>query len=274
LLAGPWSPAAAEPEGQRLHIAGLDVVAWLPAANTPGPWPVVIFSHGFHGCATQSEFLTAGLAEAGYAVFAPEHRDAACGHLLAWLQPPEAAFGKPASWTADDYRDRAQDIEALIDALARDPRFSGPRFDYRHIGLVGHSLGGYTVLGLAGAWPQWKDKRVKAVLALSPYAAPYVALGTLRGLALPVMYQGGTLDFGITPTVSREGGAYAQTPAPKYFVDFDRAGHLAWTDLNPFRHGSILAYGRAFLDRYLKGVPFPPALAVPQDGVAALWIDK
>src|SRR5216684_725081 len=34
---------------QRLHIAGLDVAAWLPSRDTPGPWPIIIFSHGFHG---------------------------------------------------------------------------------------------------------------------------------------------------------------------------------------------------------------------------------
>ena len=32
--------------------------------------------------------------------------------------------------------------------------------------LAGHSLGGYTVLALAGAWPSWKLANVRAVLAL------------------------------------------------------------------------------------------------------------
>jgi len=42
---------------QKLHIAGLDVAAWIPSHDTPGPWPIIIFSHGFHGCNTQSIFL-------------------------------------------------------------------------------------------------------------------------------------------------------------------------------------------------------------------------
>ena len=45
--------------------------------------------------------------------------------------------------------------------------------------LVGHSLGGYTVLGVGGGWAHWKDPRVKAILALSPYAAPFINKETL-----------------------------------------------------------------------------------------------
>jgi dienelactone hydrolase len=60
-------------ESRNLHVAGLDVMAWVPSSDAPGPWPVIIFSHGFHGCGTQSTFLTKALADSGYAVFAPNH---------------------------------------------------------------------------------------------------------------------------------------------------------------------------------------------------------
>ncbi len=273
-LTAEVSAAEPPPAAQTLRLAGLEVTAWLPRESTPGPWPIVIFSHGFHGCGTQSRFLTAALAEAGYAVFAPEHRDAACANLLAWLQRPEASFLEPQDWSSTSYADRARDIEALLDALSRDPRFAGSRFDHRHVGLVGHSLGGYTVLGLGGAWPPWKDPRIKAVLALSPYAAPFIQHGTLGGLSAPVMYQGGTLDFGITPELGKAKGAYQGTPRPKYYVEFEGAGHLAWTDLDAAFQPAIVAYSRAFVDRYLKGKPFPPALAVPHDGVAVIRIDE
>ena len=53
------------------------------------------------------------------------------------------------------------------------------------------------------------------------------------GLDAPVMYQGGTRDIGITPFINKGNGAYPQSPAPKYYVEFDGAGHFAWTDLNP-----------------------------------------
>jgi hypothetical protein len=71
--------------------------------------------------------------------------------------------------------------------------------DSRGVGLAGHSLDGYTVLALAVAWPSWKARCVKTVLAVSPFCAPFLAKGNTRSLDVPVMYQGGALDFGVTP---------------------------------------------------------------------------
>lgn len=250
--------AAAPQPGRSEQIAGLDVAVWLPDAATPGPWPVIVFSHGFHGCNRQSTFLTAALAQAGYAVFAPNHRDAACRDLRGWFRRPEAAFGSPVRWTPDTYADRADDIRHLLDALEHD---RSQTLDLRHVALVGHSLGGYTALGAAGAWSGWKDPRVKAVVALSPYAVPFGVHATLGGLAgVPVMYQGGTRDFGITPFIAAAGGIYDQSPAPKVFVEFEGAGHFAWTDLNETYQPSIIAYSRAFLDQALKGIAMAPPL--------------
>jgi predicted dienelactone hydrolase len=255
---------------QTLHVAGLDVAAWIPKHDTAGPWPIIIFSHGFHGCNTQSIFLMEGLAGAGYAVFAPNHRDAACGNLRVWFTRPEAPFRDPRKWSDATFANRAEDIEKLLNALSGDARYNSPAFDWQHVGLVGHSLGGYTVMGLGGAWRRWKDPRVKAVLALSPYAAPFIWRKTLSGVDAPVMYQGGTRDYGITPFVNKGEGAYDQTPVPKYFVDFNGAGHFAWTNLRGAYHAAIVEYSVAFLDRYLKGKPFPHALAEPHEGVSVV----
>jgi predicted dienelactone hydrolase len=259
---------------QKIEVAGLEVAAWIPSADTTGPWPVVIFSHGFHGCSTQSKFLMQALADAGYAVFAPNHKDAACSNLRQWFSRPQERFGKPGKWSDATYTDRQHDLENLIDALSKDPRYGAAPFDWKHLGLVGHSLGGYTVLGLGGGWLRWKDSRVKAILALSPYAMPFLAQNTLGGLDAPVMYQGGTRDIGITPFINKANGAYPQSPAPKYYVEFEGAGHFAWTDLNPKFQPEIIDYSRAFLDRYLKGKPFPAALTTPHPGVTVVEIQE
>jgi predicted dienelactone hydrolase len=259
---------------EKLPVAGLEVMAWLPKPGTHGPWPVLIFSHGFHGCSTQSTFLMRALADDGYAVFAPNHKDAACRNLHAWFNRPDQAFRDPADWSDATYADRAQDIEKLIEALSKDPRFRDAPYDWKHLGLAGHSLGGYTVLGIGGGWPHWKDPRVKAILALSPYAAPFINEETLSGLDAPVMYQGGTRDLGITPYINKGNGAYPQSPAPKYYVEFDGAGHFAWTDLNPKYQSAIIDYSRAFLDKYLKGKPFPSTLATPHPGVTVVEITE
>ena len=84
------------------------------------------------------------------------------------------------------------------------------------------------------------------------------------------MYQGGTLDLGITPNVRKPDGAYDQSPPPKYYVEFERADHLAWTDSNRWRRDAIVAYSLAFLDHYVKREAARPILTHPESQVATL----
>jgi hypothetical protein len=130
------------------------------------------------------------------------------------------------------------------------------------------------MIGLAGGWPSWKTPGVKAVLALSPYTQPYLVHRTLDGLSAPVMYQKGTLDVGITPSIRRAGGVYDASPAPKYFIGFSRAGHLAWTDLRATAHDDIVAYAIAFLDHYVLGALAAASLTNRAGGVAELRYDS
>jgi hypothetical protein len=89
---------------------------------------------------------------------------------------------------------------------------------------------------------------IKATLALSPYCQPFTTSGHLGGMAIPVMYQGGTRDIGITPAVKKPGGCFSQTSAPAYFVEFTGAGHLAWSDLQDAQHDLITEYALAVFD--------------------------
>jgi predicted dienelactone hydrolase len=253
---------------QFVVLDGLRVAVWMSDPTAAGRRPLIIFSHGFHGCATQSRFLMEALARHGYAVFAPNHRDATCagGHEQ-WTDPPEATFFRPDQWTEATWRDRAEDIRRLLEALGRDNRFRD-RIDRDRIGLAGHSLGGYTVLGLGGAWPAWRMPAVRAVLAMSPYSLPFIVRRTLGGLAAPVMYQGGTWDFGITPFMRMNQGAYDLSPSPKYYVELAGAWHLSWTDLPNPAHEPIVAYAAAFFDYYVKGTNRPVTSIGTTAGVA------
>lgn len=265
----PATPPPAPQLVSAIRIAGLEVAVWRPPQPQRGRVPLVIFSHGFHGDATQSTFLTKALAAHGYLVLAPNHKDAlrdSSEDRASWR--PEVAFTRPDQWTDATYRDRADDILAILKALHADRQWSAA-IDWSRVALAGHSLGGYTALGLAGAWPSWKTPEVKAVLALSPYCEPYVRNKSLEKLKVPVMYQGGTRDIGITPFVKRSGGAYEQTPGPAYFVDLEGAGHFAWTDLRTNWQANIVAYSVAFLDRHLRGDRTANP-AEKRDGVADL----
>lgn len=258
--AGPSTKlgAATADAGEQAELGGRKVTIWKPATTAKAPAPLVIFSHGFHGTPTQSKFLTAALAKHGYLVVAPKHADSGFALGAEGSLKPDVKFGEPESWTEQTYRDRGDDLRAILTALKNDKPWS-ERIAWDKVALVGHSLGGYTSLGAAGAWPSWKLAEVRAVVALSPYCSPYVKSDTLAGLKVPVMYHGGTRDFGITPFVKRSGGAYDATPAPCTFVEFDGAGHMAWTDLKPDYHDSITRYTLAFLGKHLRHETDPKA---------------
>jgi pimeloyl-ACP methyl ester carboxylesterase len=261
--------ATADAAQNSVKLGGLDVTVWSQEPAAGAPQPVVVFSHGFHGCATQSKFLLEALAAAGYLVFAPNHRDATCqGGSSSWTEKSAISFREVAQWNDSSYRDRADDIRRLIDAIRTDDRYRS-RADLSRLALAGHSLGGYTVLGLSGAWPSWKLAGVKAVLALSPYTQPLAAQNTLANLSAPVMYQGGTWDLGVTPTMHKSMGSYDQSPAPKYYVEFEGIGHFAWADIGrESARSGIVAYSLAFLNHYVKGEPADRQLTKKSSGVA------
>ena len=269
-----WYPAAAseQPMAYSRSTGGFmgSVAKDAPPAACPRV-PLVLFSHGLGGCALQSLFLTEELARHGYVVAAPDHKDGVCAigsdeHNFANMRTDQS-FLEPDRWSERSQRDRMQDLRAVIDLVANDPQL-GSAADVRNLGIVGHSLGGYAALGMAGGWPSWKHADVKAVLALSPYVLPFIKQGTLARLDVPVMYQGAQFDWGITTSLEGTQGAYAVTAPPKYFVKLRGGTHLEWVNLLCSGQPTVVAclkakpnaylidrYGIEFLDRYLKNKP-------------------
>ena len=109
-----------------------------PLADTNGKYPVIVISHGTGGCAGALLWMGHYLASQGYIVAAVNHHGNTCGeakpdprgYLLWWERP--------------------KDLTVVLDRLLADPEF-GPHIDRRRIGALGFSLGGYTVITVAGA---------------------------------------------------------------------------------------------------------------------------
>jgi predicted dienelactone hydrolase len=134
-----------------------------------GAFPLIVFSHGLGGCGAQSFFITETLARQGYVVAAPDHAAAVCrvdGSGGSLTQEQEPSIFDPNVWTDTAYASRTDDVEVAI-SLMTFGTWAGVT-DANRIGVVGHSLGSYTALGVVGGWSCWRDARIKAALLLSP----------------------------------------------------------------------------------------------------------
>ena len=100
-------------------------------------YPLIVLSHGTGGAVAQMSWLAETLAAGGYIVAAVNHH----GNTAIDEKTPHGFF----LWW-----ERATDLERLIDHLVEDD-ILGSRIDHKRIGAAGFSLGGYTVLELAGA---------------------------------------------------------------------------------------------------------------------------
>jgi len=261
-----WYPTS-DPESRFQYFPDLSsrVAPEGKPANC-GRYPLIVFSHGFGGCGTQSIFFTEELARHGYVVAAPDHKDGLCsvdGRRAIRFITPDETFSRPDRWTETTHANRKTDLQLAV-RWVLDSSELRSQIDPERLGAVGHSLGGYTVLGLAGGWKSWKDDRIKAVLAFSPYAAPFLVDERLASVNVPVMYQAADKDLLITPSAVRA-ASLASNP-PKYYAQLRNGTHFEWTNLLCIGAGTISrcldsrpnarlinTYGIAFLDGYLKG---------------------
>ncbi len=124
----------AQPPGQLFEKG--DVCWNAPLASNEG-YPVILLSHGTGGTAESLGYLARALAVAGYVVLGANH------HGNSGLEP-YLAEGFLCWW------ERATDLSVLLSALEANGFFAD-RLDLSRVSAIGFSLGGYTVLALAGA---------------------------------------------------------------------------------------------------------------------------
>jgi dienelactone hydrolase len=227
-------------------IGGVDVE--IRRADN-GVYPLIVFSHGMGACPESTSGLRSRLADAGYVVVAPKHEDCHTGSTT-----PDSPWGEPENWTDQSNSDRRDDIHAVLDAL---PSSSYTQYieGFSNIGCMGHSMGGYTCMGVAGAWNSWTRSEIGPVAALSPWHKPFTEQNRVGDMTnSQTLYQGGTRDAAITPQMMEAGGTYAQTSPAKYGQVFDKAGHSAWTNgwLNTRYHDQMAYYLISFFDAFLK----------------------
>ncbi|EOI5730433.1 alpha/beta hydrolase family protein [Cronobacter malonaticus] len=133
-----WYPThgnhAPETVGDNIVFSGVNVQR--DATPSPGAHPVLILSHGLGGNWRNLNWLAHAMAEQGYIVAAVDHP----GTTTRNKSPAQAQ----ALWQ------RPKDVMRVLDALIARPEKTG-KPDEQRIAAAGHSLGGWTVMELAGA---------------------------------------------------------------------------------------------------------------------------
>jgi fermentation-respiration switch protein FrsA (DUF1100 family) len=213
--------------------AGGDVIAGAPVAT--GPFPLVVFSHGFGTNALVYAGAAEEIASHGYVVAVPTYP----------LTNNEAPGGRNTL----DVVNQPGDVSFVIDQVIAADEI-GDIVDAERLGVAGHSLGAVTSLAVA-LNDCCLDDRIDAAVSWAGLTRSLDGSDPFAA-AVPVLLIHGT-DDGVIP-YENSAEAYADAAPPKFFVTIRNGDHYdAYLDganaQAPVAQNATID----FFDRYLKG---------------------
>ncbi|WP_228060344.1 MULTISPECIES: alpha/beta hydrolase [unclassified Coleofasciculus] len=231
------------------------------ARKTSGP--LVILSHGFGSDRKFLTYLARHLASHGITVASLEHP----GSNLTWLNGVSLGSNLGELLPASEFIDRPRDVSFVLDRLAQINQGYGrlrDKLNTQQVSIIGHSLGGYTALALAGGqldlaglqefcknrsplerspadWfqcsatelkennLQLSDRRIVQAMALNAVTGRLFGKDGLTQVSIPTLILTGT-DDAITPSLDHQLRSFAQLRGSKYLIAAIGGTHLSVTD--------------------------------------------
>jgi predicted dienelactone hydrolase len=207
-----------------------------------GPFPLIVFGHGFSVTPAPYSDLLNAWARAGYVVAAPVFP----------LENQNAAGGP----NENDLPNQPKDMSLVISSLQSPGDSAQQRvsamIDPSRIAVSGQSDGGDTALAVAYD-QSVRDTRVKAAVILAGAEDPFAHPFTMPAGGPPLLAIQGTAD-----TINPPDQTYAffgQAARPKYLLKLLGAGHQPPYTEPGQELSEVEKLTLAFLNQYLKGRP-------------------
>lgn len=233
-----------------------------PETLTSENVPVIIISHGLASRPEDFSKWANHLASYGYVVAMPQHPGSDLQQTKDFLEGYSRQI-----FLRNEFIDRPLDISYTIDELERrNNRYFGGRLDLDNVGVAGHSFGGYTMLAVAGATPDFerlkeicnldigdlntalllqcralnlprkeynfRDERVKAVFVVNPVNSGIFSSESLGKIDIPVFISAGSYDPA-TPFIFEQAVSFPRLNVPdKYLQLQEGQAHVDFSQLD------------------------------------------
>lgn len=250
-----WYPTLEKPSSYTYdtHSESAESLVAVDAqlVKSDAPFPIIFYAHGAYGCGFNGTFFKEYMASRGYIVVAPDYYDmgppnfsrqmASCrikdGNVVSNLRVLQAARDMKEWETNKEqalqyltkyrYKPTAFLINAVLALNSTKESLFYSLIDKSKIGMMGHSLGGLTTLGMIGAY-QFTDPRIKAALLFSAPTYPFEETGS--DVSIPTMSMVGDNDEPMLRSDISRMAFYDIASPPKYYLILGNSDHLAFTD--------------------------------------------
>jgi predicted dienelactone hydrolase len=210
-----------------------------PPARADGPFPLVIFGHGFAVTPAPYARLLRAWARAGYVVAAP----------IFPLENAHAPGGPDESDLLNQPRDMSFVITQML-ALDNTPSSSfGGLISPDEIAVAGHSDGAETALAVAYD-SHYLDRRVRAAVIMSGAEIPGIGGYDFPAPSPPLLATQGTADTSNEPKFTYQ--FFDAAPQPKFLLSLLGARHLPPYTTEEPQLGIVERVTIDFFNEYLK----------------------